>query len=134
MGESNVSVGDEATIRFEEGIIGLPHAKRFQLLAKHGSAVRVLSCLDVEGLALPVTDPLLADRNYRPELGARIQEALELAEGDPVLFLAVTTRELDGLVANLRAPLVVNVRCRRAVQVILDDRSYPLRAPVKVDA
>ena len=134
MSESTVPADAGSTICFEEGIIGLPHARRFELLEKSGSAVRVLRCLDIEGLALPVTDPRLADRDYRPELGPRIQEALALSDGDPVLFLAVTTLEAEGCVANLRAPLDVNVRCQRAVQVILDDRSYPLRAPVRLDA
>jgi flagellar assembly factor FliW len=134
MSETTVTADAGATICFEEGIIGVPRARRFHLLEREGSAVRVLRCLDIDGFALPVTDPRLADRDYRPELGPRIQEALELSDGDPVLFLAVTTLEPEGPVANLRAPLVVNVRCQRAVQVILDDKAYPLRAPVRTDA
>jgi flagellar assembly factor FliW len=130
MSESTVPGAADATICFEEGIIGVPRARRFELLERNGSTVRVLRCLDIEGFALPVTDPRLADENYRPELGGRVQEALDLSTGDPVLLLAVTTLEAGGPVANLRAPLVINVRRQRAMQVILDDKSYPLRAPV----
>jgi flagellar assembly factor FliW len=56
---------------------------------------------------------------------------LGLNGDDPVLLLAVTTLDSKGPMANLRAPLVVNVRRRLAAQVILEDRSYPMRAPVK---
>lgn len=125
---------EEATeIRFEEGIIGVPRARRFELLERQGSPIRVLRCLDIDGFALPVTDPLLADAAYRPALGPRVQEALSIQPGDPVLLLAVTTLEPSGPVANLRAPLVINVARRLAKQVILDDRHYPLRAPVRIE-
>ena len=46
-----------------------------------------------------------------------------------VLLLAVTALGPDGAVANLKAPVVINLARRTAVQVILDG-DYPLRAPV----
>jgi len=121
---------EDTEIRFEEGIIGVPRARRFELLERQDSPIRVLRCLDIEGFALPVIDPRLADTTYQPVLGPHVQEALLLEAGEPVLLLAVTTLEPTGPVANLRAPLVINVRRRIAKQVILDDRAYPLRAPV----
>jgi flagellar assembly factor FliW len=123
---------EETEIRFEEGIIGVPRARRFELLEREGSPIRVLRCLDIDGFALPVIDPRLADSGYRPVIGARVQEALLLDAGEPILLLAVTTLEPSGPVANLRAPLVVNVKRRLAKQIILDDRAYPLRAPIPV--
>jgi flagellar assembly factor FliW len=134
MGEPLASGDPSATICFEEGIIGVPRARRFQLLEEEGSPVRLLRCLDIEGFALPVIDPRLVDPAYRPELGPRVEEALSLSDDDPILLLAVTILEKEGPVANLRAPLVINVRRQRALQVILDDRSYPLRAPVRAVA
>jgi flagellar assembly factor FliW len=122
---------DPAEIRFEEGIIGVPRARRFHLLADGDSPVRVLRCLDVEGLALPVIDPTLADPAYCPALAPRVLEIVEAAEGEPLVVLAVTTLSDQGATANLRAPLVINPRLRLAAQVILDDRALPLRAPLR---
>lgn len=124
-------MGDEATeIVFAEGIIGVPRARRFLMLEQPGSALRVLQCRDIDGFDLPVADPLLADPGYAPRLGPRVARALELEPDDPVLLLAIATREPEGPVLNLRAPLVINVRRRQAAQVILDDRALPLRAPL----
>ena len=123
---------EETEIRFEEGIIGVPRARRFELLVREDSPIRVLRCLDIEGFALPVVDPRLVDAGYQPVLGPRVQESLLLQAGEPILLLAVTTLEPAGPVANLRAPVVVNVKRRLAKQIILDDRAYPLRAPVPV--
>ena len=121
----------ESVILFEEGIIGVPRARRFQLLERADSPVRILRCLDVEGFNLPVVDPTLAAPGYRPELGPRVAEVLGLLPEDDVLLLAVAVLEPGGPVVNLRAPVVVNVRRRRALQLILDDRSYPLRAKLE---
>lgn len=125
---------DSGELLFEEGIIGVPRARRFVLMERPGSPVRVLRSLDIEGFALPVVDPALVDPEYRPRLGERILEAVKLDAGCPVLLLAVAALEPAGPTVNLRAPLVINVRDRIATQVILDDRNYPLRAPLREDA
>lgn len=121
---------DDSVIVFEEGILGVPRARRFQLLERPDSDLRVLRCLDVDNFSLPVVDPRLAAGDYEPRLNPRVARALGLEADDPVLLLAVTTIEPDRAVANLRAPIVINVKRRRATQVILDDRSYPVRAPL----
>lgn len=118
-------------IQFREGLIGLPQAKRFQLLVQPGSPIRLLRSLDVEELYIPVVDPFLADPNYRPPLGKRIGATLGLEDGHDVLLLVIATLQKDGpALANLRAPLVINATTCTGVQVILDKSSLPLRAPV----
>lgn len=122
------STTDTAEIVFDEGIIGVPRARRFELLARDGSSVRLLRCLDIEGFSLPVIDPRLADPEYGPRINPRITRALEIEEPGTMLLLAVATLETDGPVANLRAPLVINTDRRLGAQVILEDRTLPLRA------
>ena len=120
-------------ILFEEGIIGVPRARRFQLLESVGSEVRELRCLDVPGFSLTVIDPQVADPGYEPRFGPRIRNSLELHSSDPVLVLAVATLEDDGAVANLRAPLLININLRIGSQVILDARSYSTRVDLRLD-
>jgi flagellar assembly factor FliW len=134
MNEAKQIARNDSVILFEEGIIGVPRARRFQLLEKEGSLHRVLSCLDIKGFILPVIDPRMVDPEYEPRLGSRVTEAIELDAGDAILLLAVTSLEESGLRANLRAPLVINVKRRLAAQVILENGEYPLRAPVSTGA
>jgi flagellar assembly factor FliW len=60
-------------------------------------------------------------------------QALGIAEdGDVAVLVLVTTRREDGaahMTANLRAPLVVDMRRRVMQQVILTDSKWPIRAP-----
>lgn len=119
----------ESEIVFEEGIIGVPRARRFVLLERPGSPLRMLRSLDIEGFALPVVDPTLVDADYRPRLGPRVARAIGLGDDDPVVMLAIASREPGGTTVNLRAPVIINVGRRLAAQVILENRAYPLRAP-----
>lgn len=119
---------NDTTIFFEEGVIGVPLARRFELMTRDDSPLCVLRCLDIEGFNLPVVNPRLVDPVYKPRLAERVNQILEAGE-EPLLFLAVTAVGSEGAVANLKAPVVVNVAQRTAVQVILEG-DYPLRAPV----
>ena len=57
---------------FEEGIMGVPRARRFELLEQDGSPVHVLRCLDISGFALPVVDPPSTD-SRAPRLRLRVK-------------------------------------------------------------
>ena len=130
MARVDPATADTTVIVFEEGIIGVSRARRFQLLEREGSQLRVLRSLDIEGFALPVVDPNLVDPDYRPQISHRVARALGLTREEDVLLLSVATLEPDGPVANLRAPMIINVEKRVGAQVILDDRTQPLRAKV----
>ena len=122
----------ESELVFDEGIIGVPRARRFQLLEQDASPIRVLRCLDIEGFALPVVDPWLADPEYRPQLDRHLR-SLGCDPGHDVLVLAVALVENGGAYANLRAPIVLDIDRRVGTQVILDDMSLSLRAPVNMN-
>lgn len=122
---------ETAEIVFDEGIIGVPRARRFELLERAGSPVRLLRSLDIEGFSLPVVDPRMADPQYEPRINPRIVRALAIEESGTMLLLAITSLDGDGPVANLRAPLVINTARRLGAQVILEDRTLPLRAELR---
>lgn len=126
------STPESAEIVFEEGLIGVPRARRFELLERPGSEVRLLRCLDIEGFALSVIDPFKVDPNYSPRFGPQVAARLACEKDDPILLLATATRHEDGNVdANLRAPLVINTTRCLGVQIILDDPSLSLNMPVR---
>ena len=132
MSGAALPIADTSEIVFSEGIIGVPRARRFQLLEKPGSQIRMLRCLDIEGFVLPVTDPRLADPRYAPQVDERIRAMLGLRDDEPVLLLAITTLVDQGpALANLKAPLVISVERRTGTQIILDDPGYSLRTPVE---
>ena len=64
MTHATAAAVDTTEISFEEGIIGVPRARRFQLLGRDGSEVLLLRSLDIPGFSLPVVDPRHADPGF----------------------------------------------------------------------
>lgn len=123
---------DDTTLTFAEGIPGFPDARRFALsdLTDDGT-FQLLTSQDHPELSLVVASPWLFFPDYSPELPAIDRDALGLDRPeDAVVFVSVTADDTDELVLNLRGPFVANVRTRAARQVVLDDETVPLRAPV----
>jgi len=89
-------------------------------------------------LALPVQ---VVDREYRLRIAGEDLAALGLdphhqpALGADVLVLTlISLRDSFSGTANLMAPIVVNLKNRRAVQAIRDDRAYSHQHPLSQKA
>jgi flagellar assembly factor FliW len=70
--------------------------------------------------------------DYRPQLAPVVTDALGADGPDDVeLLLVLTIAEgLADATANLRAPIVVAPGTGRAMQVVLDDDTLPMRRPL----
>lgn len=125
-----LEVPDEQVVEFPEGILGFPALRRCCLLpCGDGLPLRWLVCLDEEALAFLTLEPHTVFPDYEIELPAADQEALELVQAEEALPLVLVTVCEDGqaVTANLVAPIIVNLRTRRARQVVLEDERYCTR-------
>ena len=83
-------------------------------------------------LALVIIDVHLLDTEFKAEVSDEGLAELEITQTDPVLIMAVITipsGQPEKATANLRAPLVVNLRTRKGKQLILQE-SIPIRFPL----
>lgn len=122
---------DTPMLVFDDGIPGFADARRFALadLTEDGM-FQELTCVDDPTVSLVVASPWLFFPDYAPELPDSDRRSLGLDDpGDAALFCAIVVDE-NRLLMNLRAPFVANARTQAARQVVLDDSSLPLRAPV----
>jgi flagellar assembly factor FliW len=114
-------------------LLGFPAARRFTLtqLSEDGSlyALRSLEDDDLRFLLVP-TVPFFPD--YAPVVDDTVVEELGIRTADDVLVLVLLTAgsSLASTTANLLAPVLVNVHTRQAVQVVLDDPTLSLHAPL----
>jgi flagellar assembly factor FliW len=122
-----------AVLHFRPGLTGLEGYTRYALTAIDDSAIYWLQSLDEPGLALPVAEAFALFPEYDLELSATDSRALGLTDAAEALVLVVLTvdSERDQITANLLAPIVINQQTGAARQVILDDRRYRLREPVR---
>jgi len=124
------SVASEAVIYFTGGVIGFPKEERFVLL-EHKPPFSWIHSIDNQDLAFVVVDGNAFGEGYSIPLPIG-DPRLDLTETDEFAILVlVTVRPGPSLTtANLKAPLIVNLRNRKGVQIVIDDSRFSTRFPL----
>ena len=126
----DLEVPQETLIEFPAGLIGFPSAKHFVMI-DHKPPFSWLQCADDAHLAFVVIDGFEFGQQFdlKPPFGDR--DCDFKPEDEYAILLIVTVRpDPRQTTANLKAPLFVNIRNRRGVQVIFDDARYSTRHPL----
>ncbi len=134
----SISYAEESAIDFPQGLPAFEEERRFVLIAPPESAPLVfLQSLARATLCFVAFPVLVVDKDYHLAIASEDLEDLGLAtELQPVLGLEVKVLALVSILderlatANLMAPIVVNVKTRRAVQAIRRDSRYPHNHPL----
>ena len=131
---------DDAVLREEipvlemvEPLPGFPEHRRFALARLDDEGVLcALRSLDDADLRFLVVPPGAFFSDYAPVIDDQTVAALGLDSADDVLALVMVNpgESARSATANLLAPVLVNHRTRRASQVVLDDATLSLRAPL----
>jgi flagellar assembly factor FliW len=136
----SVMPADDAVLREEipvlemvEPLPGFPDHRRYALARLDEDGVLcALRSLDDADLRFLVVPPGAFFADYAPVIDDQTVEALEIESADDVVALVMVNpgESPRAATANLLAPVLVNHRTRRASQVVLDDPTLPLRAPL----
>jgi flagellar assembly factor FliW len=126
-------------IEMPEGIPGFPDLHHFALerLDDVGLLLDMRS-LEDDRVRFVVVPSVAFFPDYAPEIDDLSALKLGLvgdtaADQEPLVLLVVTVgATLDTSTVNLMAPVVINGATRVAAQVVLDDPSLPLRAPLPI--
>ncbi len=134
-----IDVDESKLVRFADGLPGFPECSGF-IVMDHDreTPLRWLQCVDRPEVAFLIVEPQQIVSSYSVDVPERVLEKIGWdrerdAAGDVLLFVILNVDETE-LTANLRAPVVVHARERRACQMILDDPGLPLRHPVSPEA
>ncbi|MCB9030603.1 MAG: flagellar assembly protein FliW [Deltaproteobacteria bacterium] len=124
------SVPKSTLITFPEGIIGFPTDPDFVLL-EHKPPFSWLHSVTNPDLAFVVVDGAEFGDNYRIPLPVG-DSTTEYKENDEFAVLVIVTVRPDPSMttANLKAPLFVNLKNRKGIQMVIDDASYSTRFPL----
>ena len=126
----DLKVPKDSLIHFPSGLIGFPKNTEFVML-EHKAPFSWLHSAEDPSLAFVVIDGYEFGVEYslKPPLNDPICDFKE--EDEYAILIIVTVRkDLSLTTANLKAPLFVNLRNRKGVQVIFDDPRYSTRHPL----
>ena len=124
------SYAEEDVIFFPRGIPAFEQNNNWVLVGEEDNAIKWLQNIEDTELAVPVTTPdaVMPDYNAKiPEDELNVVGSKNFA--DLALLIVVSLPEATpwDLTANLRAPILVNMKSRRAVQVIALNEEYSIR-------
>ncbi len=125
-----IKVSEDTLLTFPAGLVGFPNVQQFVVLdAAEDCQYQWFQAVTEPNLAFIIIDVHLLNPEFQVEVSDEGLAELEITHEDPVLIMAVVTiptGQPEHATANLRAPLVVNLRTRKGKQLILHE-SIPLR-------
>ena len=124
-------------VEMPDGLPGFPDLRRFALYPLEESGlVQELRSLEDDAVRFVVVPSVVFYPDYAPEIDDTTAHKLGLSEDsdtEPLVLLVVTVGDtLAESTVNLLAPVVINSSTRVAAQVVLDDATLALRAPLSV--
>ena len=129
----DIEYSESDVITFDEGLIGLPHIRRWVLISQPeiDPFLWLASIEDPETVFL-VLEPRSQFTEYAPYISAQACVRLGVSPGETPLFLAIVriTAEWKNSTINLRAPLVIAASAMRGAQFVLMESSYHLEQPL----
>jgi flagellar assembly factor FliW len=128
-----IDIQEEQLLDFQEGLLGFSLFRRWLLIEGKKPGTAWLQSADHGALAFMLIDPFLNFDGYTAHLGQL--EIAQLDATDPshiAVFAIVTLPSADAPepTANLRGPVVINVRARLGAQVIANEGPWSVRQPL----
>ena len=128
------SVTGSVKILFEQGLPGFEELQYFTLAKPLEEApFYSLNSTDKEEISFLVINPFQFAQTYEFTLPDFVQETLAINDpADIVVFTIVNCREgLTKGTVNLKAPIIINIKDRKGVQLVLDNHPYSVKEPLK---
>lgn len=125
-----VNVDDCDIISFPEGMLGFSKIHEYVLIERVDDALFVwLQALKKSSVAFPLLEPQIFERNFRVEIEEPDRKLLKLQDLKYAKVFAIITIPSDPsrMTANLKAPILINLKERLAKQIILHNADYPIR-------
>lgn len=128
-----LDVAESEIIMISGGILGFPEFTKFCLVDPGDDVLIVwLQSLENPELAIPMLEPKIFKTDYTVRLSAAELRELRLdnVNQSAVFTLLTITDDIAQMSANLKAPLVINLREKVAKQVVLQENEYTIKYPM----
>ncbi len=122
-----IEVQDSDIITLPEGLVGFPELTRYVILDHDtDSPFKWLQSVDDGTMAFVIISPLTFRPDYTVEVSEEEIGSLTLESADDAVISVIVTIPMDPkkMSANLKAPLIFNLKNRRGKQVIVKDPQY----------
>lgn len=126
----DIEIDESQAIEMKEGMAGFEHLKRYVILVHdENTPLFWLQSIEDGSIAFVVVDPCIIKPDYEPFIDEDEKRFLEIKNNGDMALMAIVSIRSEPLAvsANLKAPIVINLKERFAKQVVLDDLDYSVR-------
>ena len=124
-----ITIDEDSIITFEKGIPGFEQRTKFILIVEQDCPCCWMQSIEEPNLAFFLIDPLSFCPEYGPDVDDKYIEMLgEPVIDDLVLYaIVVIPDDIKNMTANLKAPVIINTKTRKGMQVYLEKSNYLMK-------
>lgn len=125
-----LTIGDDELIQIPQGVLGFPENKRFCLVDPGDDTLILwLQSLESSEIAFPVLEPKIFRSDYTARLSSAELRELQLENVNLSAVFSILTipQDVTQMTANLKAPIVINLKKQLAKQVVLQENEYSIK-------
>lgn len=129
----SVELKPEDILNFSEGLLGFSDLRTFVLLDDPNDEIFAwLQSCEAPAIAFPVLEPELFAEDFKINLAKTDLASLKLDSQGQGRFFSIVTIPDDPtmMTANLKAPVVINIKARMGRQCVLQDNGLAIREPI----
>lgn len=126
-----IDIEESKILSFHEGLPGFEDVKKYTLLCGEDarSPFKWLQSVDAPKLAFAMVDPFAIKKDYEININNDVLINLGVENPEDVLVysIVVVPDEISKTSMNLKAPVIINKKSNKGMQVILDTDKYSVR-------
>ena len=125
-----LTVGDDETIQIPQGILGFPDLTKYCLVDPGDETLILwLQSMDNPEIAFALLEPKIFRTDYAVRLSAAELRELKLENINQSAVFSILTipEDVTQMTANLKAPIVINLKQQIAKQVVLQENEYSIK-------
>ncbi|GAB6167717.1 flagellar assembly protein FliW [Clostridium carnis] len=124
---------EDEIVTFKKGIPGFEDLKKYVIKkVSNESPFSIVQSIENKDIAFIVISPFDVESTYEIELSDEIIKKVEVVSPEDIMLYSIVTlnSKVENITANLKAPLVINIKKKIGEQFIGDKEIYQIKHPI----
>lgn len=126
-----IEIDEKNVLDFTNGILGFEDLKKYIVLSNEDddTVFYWLQSIEEPDISFVVTNPFLFISDYEFDIPESVVKQLELEKQEDLIVYSITviTENIKNATINLKGPVLVNSKNKKAKQIVLEGDEYPLK-------
>ncbi|MBU3180665.1 flagellar assembly protein FliW [Clostridium psychrophilum] len=127
---------NEDIIVFKKGLPGFKELKNFIVFPlEKNNVLNILHSVEDVDVGLVLISPFTIIKDYEFKIPDSYIKELKIVKPEEVLVLTTVTlsSDIENITANLKAPIIINIKEKLGEQLILDNDKYKIKEPLFIE-